>query len=482
MKKNNLWFFLILFLSFLFLLFSIWFHNWKVEKEKREIQENIYNAKLLEAQIIEDKKNIDKKLKAKIAQRYLKSNLAKIEKLKNDNCLYFQYDDKISKITDKIENDEIDKKTNFTCLLSKIEKIKEPENLQAIYINQHQISRIDKYIQLAKNTKINAFIIDIKEVDGKISFEIPKFLNTENFDFISTKDMRNPQKLIQKLHKNKIYTIARIVVFKDNYFTKKHPELAIKNRKGQIWKDYKGHSYLDPTKKKVWERIIKLAKISDIYGFDEINFDYIRYPSDGKIEDINLEKNDKWSRVKNMDIFFDYLTKTLKKYNSNLKLSADIFGYTVLVNGNDLKIGQIFEDIILYFDRVSPMIYPSHYGKNLMGIKNPDSSPYLVIKINSLAMEKKIKELNKKIENSLKNQKKLILFKNFSPQKENLEKVSSKNITPWIQAFNCYWCSKNWTPYQRKEIQAQITALRESKINDYFVWNPASRYKWEWFK
>src|SRR3989338_6124835 len=140
-------------------------------------------------------------------------------------------------------------------------------------------------LQLVEETELNSLIIDIKDYSGFLSF-IPK--DEALRVFVSPRCVAPDMKeFVKKLHDTGIYVIGRITVFQDPVFTKKHPELAVKKASdGSVWKDYKGLSFTDPGSKEVWDHHVAIAKEAYAIGFDELNFDYIRFPSDGPMSDI----------------------------------------------------------------------------------------------------------------------------------------------------------------------------------------------------
>jgi hypothetical protein len=146
---------------------------------------------------------------------------------------------------------------------------------------------------------------------------------------------------------------------------------------GGVWKDKKGLSILNPMNEKVREYILAIALGSYDLGFDEINFDYIRYPSDGNMKDINYNLKEGETRADNIENFFSYLSSKMKE-NINIPISGDLFGLTTETL-DDMGIGQVWEKAITHFDFVCPMVYPSHYPSGYNGYQNPALYPYEVI-------------------------------------------------------------------------------------------------------
>jgi len=320
------------------------------------------------------------------------------------------------------------------------EDSKYPPYIKGIYLTSWTAGnsqKIDYIINLIKHTELNAVVIDIKEVDGRIVFDTEsKLINELKTERIL---ISNPKKLIEKLHKENIYTIARIVVFKDMALPKNMLGVALKNRGGELWRDWAGWTWLDPASKDVWDYHIELAKEAIKIGFDEINFDYVRFPSDGDISRIVFPAWDgRASRAEVIREFFKYIDKELRPFNTFL--SVDLFGLTLWHdNNNDMNIGQILEYTAPYFDFICPMVYPSHYPEGFNGYKNPAAYPYEIIKANLLKGGERIKGERAK-------------------------------LRPWLQDFDI------GANYDKEMIEAQKQAVYDTNSYGWLLWNPSSRY------
>jgi hypothetical protein len=320
--------------------------------------------------------------------------------------------------------------------------IKTPEVVKAVYISSWVAGTKkyrDRIIKLIDETEINAIVIDIKDATGKISFVtdhpvVEGFKSSEN-------RIRDIKSLITTLHRKNIYVIGRISVFQDDFMAHKNPQWALKKvSDGQVWKDRKGLAYLNPSHGEVLDYTVAIARASYEMGFDEINFDYIRYPSDGKISDLHYQLKKGESRADHMESFFKNLHKEMKK-DENIPISADIFGMTTEAK-DDLGIGQIWEKTIPYFDFICPMVYPSHYPDGYLGFKNPAEHPYEVV----------YRALRKAV----------------SKTEKAGEKISK--IRPWLQDFNL------GARYGREEIRAQIKAAGDNDIFSWMLWDPGNSY------
>jgi hypothetical protein len=247
--------------------------------------------------------------------------------------------------------------------------------------------KINAIIGLTKRTEINAVVIDVKDFSGFVSYKtgIPEVAVNGAESQIR---INQPNALIKKLHDAGIYVIGRITVFQDPLLAKAHPEWALKNKTtGKVWADNKGLAWMDAAAEPVWEYNAAIAKDALLRGFDEINFDYVRFASDGDLSkisypfwqktqtDADLTQTNAETKRGVIRSFFKYLRDNL----GDAKLSVDLFGLAI-INTDDLGIGQVIEDAYKYFDYVSPMVYPSHYAAGFIGYQNPAKYPYEVIK------------------------------------------------------------------------------------------------------
>jgi hypothetical protein len=222
--------------------------------------------------------------------------------------------------------------------------------------------------------------------------------------------------------------------------------------------------------------------------FDEINFDYVRFPTDGQISQAyyphsndTITQDNKWWKIQVLDSFWEYLNKNIKEYNPEIIISADVFW---LVTNSDLfQIWQNLESFLLYFDYVGPMIYPSHYWAGFLGYKQPDNHPYEIFSYALSEANKRIDTLNTEI-NSAKTEERNISIKwKFDAKKSNiseLEEIKYTKIRPWLQGFSCTRCP--WaTRYNTAKFRKQIQAIQDNKMNSWFVWSAWSNYYPEWY-
>ena len=292
-------------------------------------------------------------------------------------------------------------------------------------------------LDLLQETELNAFVIDVKGDRGMIPYRsaIPQATEVGAQRIITVKDMGG---LIKSLREKGIYTIARIVVFKDNLLALKRPDLAVKTESGGIWRDREGLAWVDPFKKEVWDYNIQIAIEAAQYGFDEIQFDYVRFP-DASPPQFSMP-NTKENRVKAISGFLMEAKKRLLPYN--VFLSADIFGY-VCWNLNDTNIGQTLEDLASHVDYLSPMLYPSGFQYGIPGYRIPVTNPYEIVYL------------------TLKR----------AQERTHLPAV---RFRPWLQAFRDYAFDKRY--FNDKEMRDQINAVEKFGSHGWMLWNPQNIY------
>jgi len=308
--------------------------------------------------------------------------------------------------------------------------------VKGIYITAYSAGspkKVDSIIDLINKTELNAVVIDIKDYSGLVLYDSNMLLVNE----LDTEDDRigDVEALIQKFHDNDIYVIARQTVFQDPILARKKPEWAIKAKYGGLWRDNKGLAWVDPTQQSVWRYNVAIAKEAIRLGFDEINFDYVRFPSDGNMSQVVYTNGDQ-SRAEVMGDFFAFLDQELS--HEKAWISIDMFGF-VMERHDGISIGQRLEDAVDHIDYISPMMYPSHYPSGHLNLANPAANPGLVI------------------ENGMKKG---------APYFEN----TRAEVRPWIQAFNI------GANYGAVNIRAQIDMVEKYTDGGWLMWNASNRY------
>lgn len=346
----------------------------------------------------------------------------------------------------------------------KVKHLKTPASVKTLYltacaastpsIRNHVIGLIDK-------TEINSVIVDLKDYTGTVAFPTsdPKLQNPE----AGGCTVPNLKELVEEWHNQGIYVIGRITVFQDPYYAKTHPELAVKRADGvTVWKDKKGLAFVQVGAKPYWDHIITLSKEAYDLGIDEINFDYVRFPSDGNMQDISFPLSAGQSKPVALENFFKYLHANLK--DTGMVMSADLFGMTT-TNTDDLNIGQVLERALPYFDYIAPMIYPSHYPPQFNGWSNPNQHVYDLIHF----------VLKRGVERTVSATSTVEAFTHTrlgttTPAIYKKPVYDANKIRPWLQDFD-YGGN-----YDVAEVKAQIKATYDVGLNSWMIWDPANRY------
>lgn len=291
--------------------------------------------------------------------------------------------------------------------------------------------------ELIKSTEINALVIDIKMDRGQIAYRTanPTANKIGAQEVILFKDLK---KFVADLKGQGIYTIARIVTFKDSPFVTANPHLGVRRSDGTLFQDKEGLYWIDASRREAWDYPIAIAKESAAAGFDEIQFDYIRFP-DARGVKFAVE-NTQAERVKAISGFLESARRQLLPYN--VFVSADIFGYVSWHNA-DIEIGQRVDTIAPFVDYMCPMLYPSGFNAGIPGYTNPVAANYEIVKLS----------LDKALEKS---------------------GTSPKAFRPWLQAFRDYAFDRRI--YGEKEIRDQIRASEDFGSNGWILWNPRNVY------
>lgn len=344
-------------------------------------------------------------------------------------------------------------------------------------------------LKLAQETEVNSIMIDIKDYSGTISFppQSEAWKPAWRDARCGTADMKE---LIQMLHDNGLFVIGRITVFQDPYYAPNHPELAVLRSDQQtVWKDHKGLSFIDVASQPYWDHIIELSVESYNLGFDELNFDYVRYPSDGNMLDTYYPQSVAgeygMDRQANLEAFFKYLNEAMDeesrfaavrhentgRASSTPWTSADLFGMTT-TNYDDLSIGQVQDRAAPYFDFIAPMVYPSHYPDGAFGYGDPNDYPYQIV---HYAMKTGVERMQSSTTPMQGFLHEPVYETNASGTKTFTGSYSKPTYGPeklrtWIQDFDY------GGDYDAADVRAQIQASYDAGVMDWMIWAPSNIY------
>ncbi len=292
-------------------------------------------------------------------------------------------------------------------------------------------------IKKISGSVINTVVIAVKETDGKVYLpgveKSVKWNSHENA-------IADPEAMLKDFKGAGIYTVARIVSFKDAVLPKVRRDLAVKTPSGDLWRSHNGATWVDPYNHEVWDYLLDIAERSAKLGFDEIQFDYLRYPSEGNTSLCRYSKpNNRHTATANLKDFLDYARKRLAPYKVNI--SADVFGLTTTVK-DDMGIGQDINTLASGADYVYPMMYPSHYYPGEYGLKVPNREPYKVI-------NRGLKDARAKLG------------------------TDYARLRPYLQDFSLFGVH-----YGPSEVRAQLMAAHLNLLESWVLWNPANKYTW----
>lgn len=321
-----------------------------------------------------------------------------------------------------------------------------PEEVRGIYWTAATAgsARGDELLAFMAGAGLNAAVIDLKMDDGELAF-VP---NDESLlPYVQDKPaVADLDALLLKLRDAGVYRIARIAVMRDGAFATVHPELAMKNASGAMWRDNIGSLWVDPAATEVSDYAIALGREAYARGFDEVQFDYVRFASDGAVNSIVYPVYD-FNETKQavMQRFFETVGGAMQ--GDGIPVSFDLFGMT-FHSTDDFNIGQRLLDVYPYADFVSPMVYPSHYPATFEGYGNPAEYPYEIVK---LALDEGAKMMQLEVD---------------IPEIE-----SRRHFRPWLQDFDI------GAVYDAPKIQAQIQATRDAGASGFIFWNARNVYE-----
>ena len=322
-----------------------------------------------------------------------------------------------------------------------------PVKVKGIYVTGPAAGseRMEQLIDLVSSTELNTMVIDVKNDEGNLTYkmEVPASANLE----AGIRYVKDMPALVERLHQQGIYVIARIVCFKDPVLAAARPELALRLPDGKAVMDANGLAWVNPYKEEVWDYLCTLAECASRDGFDEIQFDYVRFPigNDANAADYGVDMST-YPREAGLTDFFDYASKRL--HEKQIIFGADLFGTIIGSDVDRDRTGQNYLSIAEHTDAICPMIYPSHYANGTFGMNVPDQYPYETI-ANALQLSKE----------------------------ELAETDSPKGVVrPWLQCFNAIWVDGHIT-YGSKEVHDQIQAVYDAGYEEWFLWHASNHYE-----
>jgi hypothetical protein len=291
--------------------------------------------------------------------------------------------------------------------------------------------KLDSYLAMKKDG-LNTIELDLKDESGNVTF-------TKDAPAVAVKDGAatryfDPTEVVSKVHKAGLYLIGRVVSFEDPITARAHPGIAIHTSDGSLWHTNGGLAWLNPYSKAAWKYNVDVAVAAAKAGFDEIQFDYVRFPSDGDLSIVRYPGKHAQPMDETVAAFLSYAVKRL--HPLGVRVSADVFGLSAT---RDLGIGQHPGQIGEVVDAVYPMTYPSHYNPGEYNLPDPNAAP------------------GKTVSHSLTD---------FQTQLAGGRAV----IIPWLQDFSL------GRTYKPADVALQVAAARAHHTGGFMLWNAAGVY------
>ena len=301
-------------------------------------------------------------------------------------------------------------------------------------------------------TEINAVVIDLKDDNGRVTcpMESPMVMETE----ASRPYVTDMAELVRRLKEDYgLYVIARVVAFRDPWLAEKKPEWCLKLPDGTVFRDRSGLAWINPYREEVWDYLVEIGTQAAAMGFDEVQFDYIRFCTEKGVNDVVFDEADTRGRSKTDVIteFTAYASQQLAP--RGVFVSADVFGAIIGSEVDAQSVGQIYVDMAKNLDYICPMIYPSHYGDGNFGIEHPDTEPYRTV---LAALQGSAREL----------------------AEAEQEGGDLAVVRPWLQDFTASYLD-HYIEYGPEEIQAQIQATYDAGYEEWLLWSAACSYTWD---
>ena len=309
-----------------------------------------------------------------------------------------------------------------------------PDEVRGVHVTMALASlegRFAEYLDLTREG-LNTIELDIKDENGEVGFVASAVPLATRVG--AARPYYKPRQLAAAAHARGVYLIGRVVVFEDPRLSEGRPDLAIRTTGGAVWRNHAGLGWTNPYDRRVWDYNVTIAEVAARAGFDEIQFDYVRFPTDGDTDAVVYPGKTATPPAWVIAEFVHYASKRLKPLG--VRVSADVFG---LAATRDLGIGQRPKRFAKYVDAVYPMVYPSHYGSGEYGLTDPNAAPGETVQYSLSHFRRELRS-------------------------------SKALLIPWLQDFSY------GRTYGLADVQAQIAAARRMGARGYLLWNAAGVY------
>jgi hypothetical protein len=308
-----------------------------------------------------------------------------------------------------------------------------PDEMRGVHVTMALASldgKFDEYLALTREG-LNTIELDVKDENGEIGFRARVPLARK---IGAARTYYDAVEVVEKVRAKGVYLIGRVVVFEDPLLSTQRPRFAIRNPDGSVWRNSAGLGWTNPYDKRVWKYNVDIAVDAAKAGFDEIQFDYIRFPTDGNIESAVYAGKRKEKRNGTIARFLEYARGRLEPLG--VRMSADVFGLSATRN---MGIGQTPRRLARYLDAIYPMVYPSHYGPGELGLADPNAEPGRTVALS---------------------------LRDFAADLTGQD----TRLVPWLQDFSL------GREYSKDDVRLQILAARDASADGFLLWNPSGIY------
>jgi hypothetical protein len=309
-----------------------------------------------------------------------------------------------------------------------------PDEIRGVHVTMALASldgKLEEYYGLA-NEGLNTLQLDVKDENGEVAFTRPRVPLAANIGAART--FYAPRMVAKDVREHGLYLIGRVVVFEDPILARERPSMAIRTPGGGVWTNSGGLGWSNQYDRRVWKYNVDVAEAAVKAGFDEIMFDYVRFPTDGDVSSAVYPGRVRERKTATIARFLEYARSRLEPQGA--RVSAAVFGLTAT---REMGIGQRPRRLAQYLDAMYPMVYPSHYGSGEYDLDDPNALP-------GITVARALRDFRR----ALRGQETLLV--------------------PWLQDFSL------GRKYTLEDVQAQIQAARDAKARGYLLWNPAGVY------
>jgi hypothetical protein len=310
-----------------------------------------------------------------------------------------------------------------------------PEEIRGVHVTAPLASldgKLNKYLSLSDNG-LTALELDVKDENGEIGFarQAPPLAR----EIGAAKAFYNPGQAARAAEAADVYLIGRVVVFQDPILAAQRPQLAIKRRGGGLWTTSAGLAWTNPYDERVWKYNVDVAVAAVEAGFDEIMFDYVRFPTDGDLSSAVFAGKRKEHKTVTIGDFVEYARSRLEPLGA--RVSAAVFGLTAT---REMGIGQRPRRLARHLDVIYPMVYPSHFVPGEYSLDDPNAVP-------GITVARALRDFRQEL------------------------RGQATLLVPWLQDFSL------GRTYTLEDVRAQILAARDANAGGFLLWNPEGVYK-----